>query len=108
MTEAYQHVANHSIRNRGTLGGNLCHNDPAFEIRLVVTLLGATMIARSARSTRTIAAEQIFQGAVRDRSAGRGNVGRSARAALPAGHGYCFLEIASATAIARSLPPAVC
>ena len=61
MTEAYAHVANHSIRNRGTLGGNLCHNDPAFEMPLVVTLLGATMIARSTRSTRTIPAERFFK-----------------------------------------------
>ena len=61
MVEAYQHVANHSIRNRGTIGGNLCHNDPAFEIPLVVTLLGGSMVARSARSSRTIAAERFFK-----------------------------------------------
>src|ERR1700691_6413172 len=61
MTEAYAHVANHSIRNRGTLGGNLCHNDPAFEMPLAVTLLGATMVARSARSSRTITAATFFK-----------------------------------------------
>lgn len=61
MTEAYAHVANHSVRNRGTLGGNLCHNDPAFEMPLVVTLLGGTMIARSARATRTMAADRFFK-----------------------------------------------
>ncbi len=61
MTEAYAHVANHSIRNHGTIGGNLCHNDPAFEMPLVAMLTGATMVARSARSTRTIAAERFFK-----------------------------------------------
>jgi FAD binding domain in molybdopterin dehydrogenase len=38
IIEAYQHVANHSIRNRGSIGGNLCHNDPAFELPLVMSL----------------------------------------------------------------------
>ena len=52
MAEAYRHVANHSIRNRGTLGGILCHNDPTFEMPLVVSLLGGTMLARSARAAR--------------------------------------------------------
>lgn len=61
MVEAYRHVANHSIRNRGTLGGNLCHNDPAFEMPLVITMLGGTMVARSARGSRTIAAARFFK-----------------------------------------------
>jgi len=46
MIEAYQHVANHSIRNRGTLGGNLCHNDPAFELPLVIVLLLGEVFVR--------------------------------------------------------------
>jgi hypothetical protein len=46
MVEAYQHVANHSIRNRGTLGGNLCHNDPGFEMPLVIALVGPPQWAR--------------------------------------------------------------
>jgi len=34
---------------RGTIGGNLCHNDPASEMPLVVNLLGATLVAPSPR-----------------------------------------------------------
>ena len=93
MVEAYPHVANHSIRNRGTLGGNLCHNDPAFEMPLVVTLLGATMVARSARSSRTITAERFFKAPfVTDLAADEMLIEvRVPR--LPAGHGYSFLEL---------------
>jgi CO/xanthine dehydrogenase FAD-binding subunit len=93
MTEAYAHVANHSIRNRGTLGGNLCHNDPAFEIPLVVTLLGATMIARSARSTRTIPAERFFKAPFATDLAPDEMLVEIRLPRLPAGHGYGFLEV---------------
>ena len=55
MVEAYRLVSHHSVRNRGTIGGNLCHNDPASEMPLVVNLLGATLIARSASRERAIA-----------------------------------------------------
>ena len=62
MVEAYQHVANHSIRNRGTLGGNLCHNDPAFEMPLVDRPARRDHAgAQRARLQRTIAAQRFFK-----------------------------------------------
>src|SRR5215471_10447255 len=61
MVEAYRLVSHHSVRNRGTIGGNLCHNDPASEMPLVVNLLGATLIARSASGERAIAGETFFK-----------------------------------------------
>ncbi len=93
MVEAYQHVANHSIRNRGTIGGNLCHNDPAFEIPLVVTLLGGSMVARSARSSRTIAAERFFKAPFATDLAADEMLIEIRVPRLPAGHGYSFLEV---------------
>lgn len=93
MTEAYAHVANHSIRNHGTIGGNLCHNDPAFEMPLIAMLTGATMVARSARSTRTIAAERFFKAPyVTDLSPDE-MLTEIRVPRLPSGHGYAFLEI---------------
>jgi CO/xanthine dehydrogenase FAD-binding subunit len=93
MIEAYPHVANHSIRNRGTLGGNLCHNDPAFEMPLVVTLVGASMVARSARSTRTIAAERFFKAPFATDLAPDEMLVEVRLPRQPAGHGYAFREI---------------
>jgi CO/xanthine dehydrogenase FAD-binding subunit len=93
MVEAYQHVANHSIRNRGTLGGNLCHNDPAFEMPLVVSLLGASMVARSARSSRTIAAERFFNAPFATDLAADEMLVEVRVPRLPPGHGYAFLEV---------------
>ena len=93
MTEAYRHVANHSIRNHGTLGGNLCHNDPAFEMPLVASLIGATMIARSARFTRTIAAEKFFTAPFETDLKADEVLVEIRIPRMPAGHGYCFLEV---------------
>ena len=62
MVEAYRHVSHHAVRNRGTIGGSLCHNDPAAEIPLVVNLLGASIVARSRNGERVIAADQFFRG----------------------------------------------
>ena len=39
MAAAYPHVAHHTIRNRGTLAGNLCHADPASEMPAVLLAL---------------------------------------------------------------------
>jgi CO/xanthine dehydrogenase FAD-binding subunit len=93
MIEAYQHVANHSIRNRGTLGGNLCHNDPAFELPLVIVLLGGSMLARSARSQRTIAADRFFKAPFATDLAPDEMLVEIRVPRLPAGHGYAFMEI---------------
>ena len=93
MVEAYQHVANHSIRNRGTLGGNLCHNDPAFELPLVIVLAGGSMLARSARSQRTIAADRFFKAPFATDLAADEMLVEIRVPRLPAGHGYAFMEI---------------
>jgi CO/xanthine dehydrogenase FAD-binding subunit len=93
MIEAYQHVANHSIRNHGTLGGNLCHNDPAFELPLVIALLGGSMLARSVRSQRTIAADRFFKAPFATDLAPDEMLVEIRVPRLPAGHGYAFMEI---------------
>src|SRR5262249_50236835 len=93
VVEAYQHVANHSIRNRGTLGGNLCHNDPAFEMPLVMVLVGGTMLARSARTQRTIAADRFFQAPFATDLAADEMLVEIRIPRLPPGHGYGFTEI---------------
>ena len=58
---AYEHVAHRTIRNRGTLGGNLCNCDPASEMPLVMLVLKAELIVASKRGTRRVAAEDFFQ-----------------------------------------------
>ena len=44
---AYRHVAHPPIRNRGTIGGNLAHADPASELPAVMLALDAEIVLRS-------------------------------------------------------------
>lgn len=62
LADAYSHVAHFTIRNRGTIGGNLCHHDPASEVPLVLALLGASLILTGPKGTRAVAADDFFLG----------------------------------------------
>jgi CO/xanthine dehydrogenase FAD-binding subunit len=62
IAEAYRQVSHHSVRNRGTIGGSLCHNDPAAEMPLVMNLVDAILVARSTKGEREIAASKFFAG----------------------------------------------
>jgi carbon-monoxide dehydrogenase medium subunit len=64
VAEALPHVAHPQIRNRGTLGGNLAHADPASELPAVMLALGARMRVKSARGERSIDAKSFFTGAL--------------------------------------------
>ena len=62
LTEAVAHVAHPAIRNRGTIGGNLAHADPASELPACMLTLGATIIARGPGGERRIPASEFFTG----------------------------------------------
>ena len=57
-----RHIAHYPIRMRGTFCGSLAHADPASEWCLVAATLDATMVAKSMRGERLIAAKDFFQG----------------------------------------------
>lgn len=62
MSAAYKHVAHHTVRNRGTLAGNLCHADPASEMPAVILALEGELVIRSVRGERVVAAKDFFLG----------------------------------------------
>ena len=62
LTEAYESIAHHTVRNRGTLGGNLCHADPSSETPAVMVATGATLMLQSLRGRREVGAEDFFLG----------------------------------------------
>jgi aerobic carbon-monoxide dehydrogenase medium subunit len=64
LVTVVRHIAHHPIRTRGTFCGSLAHADPASEWCLVAVTLGAELVARSVRGTRTIAAGDFFRGAM--------------------------------------------
>ena len=64
LSQVARHIAHYPIRTRGTFCGSLANADPASEWCLVAATLGAKMVARSVRGTRTLAATDYFQGAM--------------------------------------------
>ncbi len=62
VARALPHVAHPSIRNRGTLGGSLALADPAAELPAVALALGAKVHLASTHGTRSVAADDFFQG----------------------------------------------
>ena len=93
MVEAYQHVSHHAVRNRGTIGGSLCHNDPAAEMPLIVNLLGASLVARSKNGERVIAADQFFRGNFETALADDELLMEIRVPIPPKGHGWSFQEV---------------
>ena len=57
-----RHIAHYPIRVRGTFCGSLAHADPASEWCLTAAMLDATMVAKSTRGERSIAAKDFFAG----------------------------------------------
>ncbi len=62
LTTVARHIAHYPIRMRGTFCGSLAHADPASEWCLAAATLGATIVAKSTRGERLIAAKDFFEG----------------------------------------------
>jgi CO/xanthine dehydrogenase FAD-binding subunit len=60
VREALPHIAHPQIRNRGTIGGNLAHADPASELPAIVVALGGRLKLRSQSGERVITASDFF------------------------------------------------
>lgn len=94
LSQALRNVAHPTIRNRGTTVGSLAHADPSGEMTAVLTLLGGTVTARSARGEREIAAADFFAGPLESSLEHDELAVRAFFPALPAGSGSAFVEIA--------------
>src|SRR3954470_1754061 len=62
LSAVMRHIAHYPIRTRGTFCGSVAHADPASEWCLVAATLDATMVAKSTRGERLIAAKDFFAG----------------------------------------------
>ena len=58
-------IAYRAVRNRGTLGGSLCHADPAADWVIVMTGLGATAVIAGPDGERRLALEAFITGPFR-------------------------------------------
>ena len=62
LPEVAAQIADVQVRNRGTVGGNICSNDPTNHLPPVVAALGATMTIRGAGGERTVTSDEFFLG----------------------------------------------
>jgi carbon-monoxide dehydrogenase medium subunit len=62
VAEVAAQIADVQVRNRGTLGGNVCSNDPTNHLPPLMVALDATMTILGSNGERTVPAEEFFLG----------------------------------------------
>jgi aerobic carbon-monoxide dehydrogenase medium subunit len=62
LAQVAAQVADVQVRNRGTIGGNVCVNDPTNHFPPLMVALGATMTVLGGSGERTVPAAEFFLG----------------------------------------------
>ena len=94
MHEAILNVGHRQTRNRGTVGGSLCHLDPSAEIPTVAAAVDATITIAGPKGNRDVAFADFPQGFMTPGIEADEMVIGVRFPAWPAGHGYGFVEFA--------------
>jgi len=62
LAEAAGQIGDPAVRNRGTIGGNVAHADPASDLPTVLCALGASFRITSGETETTVPASDFFRG----------------------------------------------
>jgi carbon-monoxide dehydrogenase medium subunit len=62
IAEVARTIADVQVRNRGTIGGNVCSNDPTNHFPPLLAALGAELNIHSSGDERTVTADEFFEG----------------------------------------------
>ena len=62
LGEVCNQIADVQVRNRGTIGGNVCSNDPTNHLPPLLVAIGATMTIVGPDGERSVPAEEFFLG----------------------------------------------
>ncbi len=87
LAEVCALIADVQVRNRGTIGGNVCSNDPTNHLPPLMVALGAEFALIGVGGERTVSASEFFLG-VYMTAAGPGDLLTEVR--IPAGRGAAF------------------
>ena len=94
LHQAIMHIGHRQTRNRGTIGGSLCHLDPAAELVLVAMAHDATVVVVGPNGTREIAFADFPAGYLTP-AIELNEIVTAIRIPLwPAGHKAAFIEFA--------------
>jgi aerobic carbon-monoxide dehydrogenase medium subunit len=94
MHEAIAQVGHRQTRNRGTLGGSLCHLDPSAELVSVAAALDAKVAVAGKNGARSIDFSAFPAGYMMPSIELDELVTEATFPIWPAGHGYAFVEFA--------------
>ena len=111
LAEAAAAIGDPAVRNRGTIGGNIAHADPASDLPTVLVALDGRILAAGSKSERSTLAEEFFTGimtttlgagevlvAVEVPAAGRGQGSAYQKFSHPASR-YAVLGVAASVAV---------
>jgi carbon-monoxide dehydrogenase medium subunit len=62
FAEATHHIGDVQVRNRGTVGGNIAHSDPASDLPAALLACEGAVVAQGPDGEREIPAEDFFEG----------------------------------------------
>jgi CO/xanthine dehydrogenase FAD-binding subunit len=94
FADALPHIAHPAIRNRGTVGGNLSHADPASELPAIAMAMGARVRIKSSRGERELAASDFFVGLLTTDLQADEMLVEITLPKTPPKSGSCFMELA--------------
>ncbi len=92
FAEALQQVGHIQTRNRGTLGGSLCHLDPAAELAGLMTLHDATLTLSKQNAERRVSMDEFAMGYMTPCTEPDEILTSISFEPWPAGHGFDFRE----------------
>ncbi len=94
LIEALRHVGHRQTRNRGTIGGSLCHLDPAAETPAIMMLHDAVLTTQSSTGSRDLPMSDFALGFMTSALEPDELLTRVSFDAWPQGHGWGFEEYA--------------
>ncbi len=94
MKEALAYVGHLQTRNRGTIGGSLCHLDPSAELPAIASLYGATLTVAGKDGEREVPMKEWVLAYMMPSIAPEEVLVSLSLPVWPAGHGYAFTEFA--------------
>jgi len=90
LGEVCAQIADVQVRNRGTIGGNACTNDPTNHLPPLLAALGASFVVHGADGERTVPPDEFFLG-VYMTAVGQGELLTKIR--IPAGRSDGFAAV---------------
>ena len=92
LAEAAGLIGDPAVRNRGTIGGNVAHADPASDLPTVLRALDATIVVTAEGGERGISAADFFEGMMETALGDHDIMTAIEVPAAPAGQGQAYVK----------------